>query len=422
MNTKKYGIRVFAVGEELSNDTRITGLNNNDLIIGNSGSGKTGAYVVNALQNIDGSLVVSDTKGLLHRYFASSLRAKGYKVEVLDFVNPANSTCGYNPLAYIKRYDDGSYREKDILTIANSLCIKQDKREPIWDNAAKAYVSFLIAYCLEREPAPSQNMMTVARLRREFSKPNGDIPFSEWAEKHPDSLASKKFFELTANKRADKMWASIEGFVNVYLDAFNYREMSHVFERGDCFDVNDLGRQKTVLFIIQSDTDRAYDNLITLFYAQALQALCAQADANSDGRLKIPTRLIMDDMGASAPIMDFDKVISVIRSRDISVSMLVQSLSQLESQYEHNTALTITNNCDNILFLASNDRETCEYIAYRAGVLPDDVFSMPRNKAYLLRSGEKARLVNKIMPYSTFTPEKYVQEEPEEVCTAGIAM
>ena len=412
MNTAKYGKRVFAVGESLSNDTRITGLNNNDLIIGNSGSGKTGAYVVNALQYIDGSLVVSDTKGLLHRYFASSLAAKGYKVEVLDFVNPANSTCGYNPLSYIKRYEDGSYREKDILTITNCLCGSQDKDEPIWDNAAKTYVSFLIAYCLETEPVENQNMMTVAKIRRNFSAPNGDLPVSEWAERHPDSLASRKFAALMANRRADRMWASIEGFVNVYLEAFNYREMSHIFERSDCFDINDLGRKKTVLFVIQSDTDRAYDNLITMFNAQALHTLCAQADANPDGRLTVPTRIIMDDMGASAPIMDYDKVISVIRSRDISVSMLVQSLSQLESLYEHNTALTITNNCDNILFLASNDRETCEYIAYRAGVLPDDVFSMPRNKAYLLRSGEKARLVDKIMPYSTFNPDKCIGIEP----------
>ena len=338
---------------------------------------------------------------------------------MIDFVNPADSTLGYNPLQFIRRNKDGSYREKDVLTIANSLCIEQDEDEKIWDNAAKAYVAFLIAYCLETEPAANQNIMTVARLRREFSKPNGDIPFSEWAEDHPDSLASKKYYEITANKKADKMWASIEGFVNAYLDAFNYREMSHIFEREDCFDIDDLGQRKTVLFVIQSDTDRAFDNLVTLFYAQTLQVLCAQADANCDGRLKVPTRIIMDDMAASAPIMDFDKVISVIRSRDISVSMLIQSLSQLESVYDHNTALTLIDNCDNILFLASNNRMTCEYIAYRAGVLPDDVFSMPRNKVYLLRSGEKARLVDKIMPYSTLDTDEYTEQKNGPECESA---
>ena len=98
--------RILAKGVVVSNDTRITGLNNNDIIIGTSGCGKTGGYVIPNIQNLTGSLIVSDTKGQLYRMFKDELEAKGYKVYILDFVNPLNS-CGYNPLCGIRKYPDG---------------------------------------------------------------------------------------------------------------------------------------------------------------------------------------------------------------------------------------------------------------------------------------------------------------------------
>ena len=106
-------MRYLADGITISNDTRRTGLNNNDMIIGSSGSGKTGSYVIPNLQNITGSMVVSDTKGQLHRMFSDELKAKGYSVYTLDLVDPLSS-CGYNPLSGIRRYDNGKLCEKDI--------------------------------------------------------------------------------------------------------------------------------------------------------------------------------------------------------------------------------------------------------------------------------------------------------------------
>lgn len=109
----------------------------------------------------------------------------------------------------------------------------------------------------------------------------------------------------------------------------------------------------------------------------------------------------MDDFASSAVIPDFDKVISVIRSRDIAVSLIIQSLSQLESMYTPAVSRTIINNCDHILYLGNQDLATAEYIAARAMRTPEAILSMPRSKAYLMTFGEKARLVDKIAPYST---------------------
>ena len=398
--TPRYGSRILAAGIEVSNDTRISGCNNNDIICGNSGSGKTGGYVIPNIQNIDSSLVVSDTKRQLERRFRSRLTAQGYQVHTLDLVNPMRS-CGYNPMAVIRRYPDGSYREQDILTLARLLCPMTHSNEPIWDLSAASYIAFLIAYCLATERPENRNLIRVGELHRQFARPDGDLQFLEWISDHPESFAAKKYHEITANRPADKMFGSIVGFVNVSLEPYSFKEASYLFASTQPFDIRELGRTKTVLFLNVSDTDRTYDRLANIFYAQALQVLCAEADSHEDGKLPVPVRLIMDDFASSAVIPDFDKIISVIRSRDIYVSLIIQSLSQLESMYTPAVSRTILNNCDHILYLGSQDMDTAAYIAARAVRTPEAILCMPRHKAYLITSGEKARLVDKIAPYST---------------------
>lgn len=400
IQTLRYGSRVLASGIQVSNDTRVSGCNNNDIICGSSGSGKTGGYVIPNIQNIDSSLVVSDTKGQLEHRFKAELIAKGYAVYTLDLVNPARS-CGYNPMAFIRQYPDGSYREQDILSLARLICPVQQHAEPIWDLSAASYVAFLIAYCLETEPLVNRNLIRVGDLHRQFSQPNGYIPFLEWISEHPDSFASKKYFEITANRTADKMFSSIVGFVNVNLEPYSFQEARYIFANPHSLNIRRLGQRKTVLFLNVSDTDRTFDQMAHIFYAQALQILCSEADSNPGGKLKVPVRLIMDDFASSAVIPDFDKIISVIRSRDISMSLIIQSLSQLESMYSPAVSRTILNNCDHILYFGSQDIETAQYIAARAAKTPESVLSMPRDKAYLITAGEKARLVDKITPYST---------------------
>ena len=406
-NNIRYGTRMLAQGVEVSNDTRLTGLNNNDLIVGSSGCGKTGGYVVPGIQHIDGSLVVSDTKGQLERRFGKGLREKGYEVYTLDLVNPMRSCC-YNPMAYIRKYRDGSFREQDILSLARLLCPLEDHSEPIWELSAANYIAFLISYCLETESLPGRNLLRVYELHRQFSQADGDLQFLEWINAHPDTFAARKYSELMANRPADKMWASIEGFVNTKLEPYSFREAKYLFCRGRNSDIKSLGRRKTVLFLNVSDTDRTFDRISDVFYAQALQVLCAEADSNPEGRLRVPVRLILDDFAASARIPNFDKIISVIRSRDISVSLIIQSLSQLESIYSVPVSRTILNNCDHILFMGNRDFETARYIGNCAGKTPETILSMPRDKAYLVSTGEKARLVTKIKPYST---EEYTRRD-----------
>lgn len=400
MRTNDYGTRILAKDITISNDTWKTGLNNNDLIIGTSGSGKTGGYVIPNIENLTGSLVVSDTKGNLARNYTKFLKDRGYEVYTLDFVNPMKS-CGYNPLRCIRHYQDGSYCEQDVLTLANTMMPVLDTKEPFWEKAAAGYIAFLIAYVLEVLPPDEQNMISVCKLHRTMMKSKGKPSFILWADEGYDSFAVKKYEEFSGSRDADRMWASINEFATRALELFDFRETRHIFESKNCINIRNLGRRKTVLFLNSSDTDRTFDNLVNVFYTQALQNLCTEADHNEDSRLKVPVRIIMDDFATSTRIPDFDKIISVIRSREISVSLIIQSLTQLASLYDPAVATTIINNCDHLLYLGGQDKATAEFISYRALKTPESVMCMPRDKVYLLTNGERAKLVDKIKPYST---------------------
>lgn len=391
--------RILAEGITVSNNTRETGLNNNDLIIGSSGSGKTGGYVIPNLRNITGSLVVSDTKGQLGRMFSAELKQKGYKVETLDLAD-FEGTCGYNPFMGIRRTKSGRRREDDILTLAGNIMPTLDTRDPFWEQAAAGIIAFYIAYALEALPEEEQNMMTVCELHRAFIQPRGTLPFELWAANHPDTFAAKKLAQITALMPADRTFASIAEFVNRGLEPFEFTEVQSIFQGKKHFDVTSLGREKTVLFLNVSDTDHTFDRLVNIFHTQALQMLCTEADKSPNGRLAVPVRIIMDDFAASAKIPDFEKTISIIRSREISVSLILQSLTQLETMYSSAASSTIIANCDHMLYLGCQDMETAEFIAKRMNRQANTVLTMPRDKAILMINGEAAREVDRIKPYS----------------------
>lgn len=397
----RYGKRIFANGVDLSEDTRQTGLNNNVLVIGNSGCGKTGSYICSVLKNIQSSVILQDVKGQLYGMFAADLRRRGYNVVKLDFTEPLKSR-GYNPLATVRRNGDGSVYEPDVKAIADSISpITSDPKEPIWDMCAAAMIEFMIAYTLEAMPTEQHNMVTVTNLFRTYIQHQGDLYFLKWIKDNPDSISARLFAEIQANRVADKMFASYVGMASAHLQGFTMKAAKLILSKSDPIDLADIGRRKTAVFIKVSDTEHNFDNIVSLFYTQTLQTLCREADSNRYGKLPVPVHLILDDFGStSAFINNFDKNISTIRSRDIYASLIIQSLSQLQTMYDECAAKTIINNCDTLLFMGCNDPDTARMIADRTSRTVDNILCMPRNKVYVIMSGRKAMLADKIAPYS----------------------
>lgn len=442
---RRYGRRCLGKGIFIDNDSKSTGLNNHDLVIAGSRGGKTGSVVYPQLKMAgDCSLIVTDTKRILHRMFRKELEDKGYKVLVLDFVEPDKS-CMYNPLDYIRVNNDGSYNEMDIVRLSTALVSDNLDRDHFWIMQARTFLEFFLSYCLEALPEEDHIMDTVCRLYRTFTSTDmGEAGFIDWIENNPDSFAAKRYAAIKGIENSEKTLSCIYGFVNCSLYPFDIRALHHIFGwplpwnkpidldeieqivypyyedmdtddlaetsdeaaneintvDNDYLDIADLGKQKMVLFLNISDTDRSMDNVVNLFYTQVLQTLVAEADKQDNGELRMPVRIIFDDFAGGTPISDFDKIISCVGSRDIWLTMCVQSLSQLVSLYSESQARTIRDNCDHILYFGSNDPGTADYISLRAGKTPETILSMPRDKEYYMESGKRAVLIDKVIPYS----------------------
>ena len=398
MKKQNIGSRTFAQDVSVSNDTRKTGLNNNDLIIGGSGSGKTGTYVNELLMAPYGSMIISDTKRLLHRTFKTYLEEQGYKVYVLDFVEPEKSI-GYNPLDYIRRNEYGEPNEADIMKLATAIMPTLDADEPFWEKSATRYIAILIGYVLEVLDKEEQTMKAVCEAHRFLQRESGRRKFESWASGNPIAFAARKYQQMRESSKAEKMWSSIMEFVNQGLDIFDFREYDPIWEGEKSIDIKKIGREKTVLFINSSDNDASMHTLSYIFNTQVMQVLIEQADQNEDGKLEVPCRLVLDDFAAAAKIEGFENLISIIRSRDISVSIIIQSLSQLKHMYSTEKANTIINNCAHVLYLAGKDRETMQYVADYLNQTIHTVLKMPKDKAVFIEEGSQAKVVTKLIPY-----------------------
>jgi type IV secretion system protein VirD4 len=149
------------------------------------------------------------------------------------------------------------------------------------------------------------------------------------------------------------------------------------------------------------------DKVINMFYGQAMQILCRQANHNPDGRLKMPVRFFLDDFAASAKIANFSKMISVIRSRDIYVSIILQDKNQLDAMYSSAEANTIMNNCDHIIYYGGNDLSTAQYVSARTCKTVETIISKPSKDIWIMTNGSKPVLAEKIPPYSTLKADGY---------------
>lgn len=394
--------RILAKDIFASNDTWSTGLNNNDLLVGPSGAGKTRGYVVPNLLHAGESLIVADTKGNLRRLYGRRLEEKGYTVMHLDFTDVANTPWGYNPLTFIRPCQDAGanqdgdfYNEQDVKKVAQAICPCQDFKEPYWDLAAQMYLEAILLFVLNQLPQEQHNLHEAYTFLSRMGTPELEDMVEEERITHPNSAFARKMGMIRQNKKADKMDASIKGILARHLDVLANSGTRRMFRMERQVDLGAFLQGKTALFLSISDSDRSQDALANLFYTQALQYLMAAADRQPDSRLPIPVRFILDDFSTNTVIPDFDKIISVIRSREIYVSLIIQSLSQLEDLYGHAKAQTIINNCDHCLYLGGTDTQTARYFAEKFNCQVSTVLNLPLDSAFLFTRGSQPRRVQK---------------------------
>ena len=393
-------VRLLADGIQVSNDTRKTGRNNNDLVIGPTGSGKTRYYCKPNLLQSEESMIITDTKGSLYEEFADILKTEGYEVFCLDFENVSRS-CGYNPFDYIRREGNNRFSEKDVMTMASCIVPLTSYREPYWELAGQFLVGSLISFLLEFASPKDCNLKGMMRLFHETTiqgegkgKSRYQYLMGEVKKKHPDSFAAKQFD--MADCSAERTASCVRSITASHLRAFDFRGAENITGSGRSIDLRRFGRRKCALFVNVSDTDRSMDTLVNLFYTQAIHTLCYEADhCYRNHSLPVPVRFYFDDFAAGTMIPDFDKIISTIRSRNISVSILLQSLSQLDQLYGPSAAATIVNGCDTLLYLGGQDVDTSDTIARKLNRPLGDVLYMPLDRGWLFLRGEEPKLVKR---------------------------
>ena len=381
---------ILAEGCVYDLDCYKTRRNNNVLVVGASGAGKTRNIVTPNLLMAKGSYIISDPKGNLYNKFRNYLRKEGYEVLRVDFTNPEASE-GYNFFRYIRS-------DIDILKIAHMLIYDKpgvgNHSDPFWDEMAELLLGALIGYLHYYRPESEQNIESIGTLLRackinenKVDEENAiDLIMKEVARKDPNSFVAKQYEMFRAG--AGKTLRSILISVNAHMGKLEVSSIQKMLCRKS-IDFAKIGHQKTAVFVVVSDTDRSLDTLANLFFSQAMNELCYEADHFcADCKLPVDVRFFLDDFATNCRINEFPRMIASIRSRGISTMLMVQDEAQLMAGYGEDGD-TIIANCDTYLYLSGNSIQTAQSVAQRANVPMNRILTMPVDSAWVFRRGEQ---------------------------------
>ena len=338
--------------------------NLNACVIGSSGSGKTRFWLTPQLLQAHSSYVVVDPKGgtlAQCGYFLQ--KKKGYKVKVFNSIDFSKSM-HYNPMSYIKT-------ESDVLKFVNALIAntKGDGKEgdEFWTKAETLLYCALVAYIVFEGPEEERNMNTLVEMINsmevreddESFKNAVDYMFDGLAKRNPQHFAVRQYakYKLASGKTAKSILISC----GARLAPFDIAELREIMSY-DELELDKLGDEKTALFFLISDTDTTYNFIVALAFSQMFNLLCERADNKYGGRLPHHVRVLWDEAANTGQVPGLEKIVAVIRSREVSLTLFYQAMSQCKALYKDN-AETIMGNMDSIVFLGGREASTLKDIS-----------------------------------------------------------
>ena len=344
--------------------------NLNVLVVGGSGAGKTRFYAKPNLMQCNTSFIVADPKGEMLRSIAPLLIENGYDIKVFNLIEPENSD-GYNPFVYIRKDEDVIKLISNL--IQNTTPKNASQNDPFWEKSEIALDSALMLYLLHEAPPEEQtfemlmflieNAATVEDEDESGYQSPVDILFQGLEDEKPEHIAVRqyKIFKQASGKTAKSILISAA----VRLAAFNLPEIAKMTSY-DNLDIGTLGERKRAIFCVIPDNDISFNYLVGMLYTQAFQALYFNADSNHGGELPVPVHIVMDEFANVALPDNFERILATMRSRRISVSIIIQNMAQLKALFKDSWE-NITGNCDMLLYLGGNEQSTHEYISKMLG-------------------------------------------------------
>jgi len=340
--------------------------NKNVIVIGGSGSGKTRFYVKPNLMQMPEkvSYVLTDPKGTIIIECGKMLSDAGYKIKVLNTINFKKSM-RYNPFHYIRS-------EKDILKLVNTIIANtkgdgEKSGEDFWIKAERLLYCALIGYIWYEAPEEEQNFSTLLEFinasearedDEEFKNPVDEL-FEELEQKKPEHFAVRQYkkYKLAAGKTAKSILISC----GARLAPFDIPQLREVMAY-DELELDRIGDRKTAVFFIISDTTQTYNFLVALAFSQMFNLLCERADNVHGGRLPHHVRVLWDEAANTGQVPQLEKIVAVIRSREISLTLFYQQLAQCKAIYDKH-AETILGNMDSVIFLGGREASTIKEIS-----------------------------------------------------------
>lgn len=349
-------------------DGKIHRRNLNTLVIGGSGAGKTRFYAIPNILQANTSYVILDPKGEIIRATGGFLKNEGYEVKVLDLINMERSHC-YNPIVYVTNDNDV---QRLVTNIFKSTTPKVGAAsDPFWDTAASMLLSALIFYLKHEAPEEEQNFSMVMEMIRYgdvkedddmYSSPL-DLLFERLEEREPNHIAVKYYKNYRSGSA--KTLKSIQITLVSKLEKFNLDSVASLTAT-DELELDSFGDKKVALFAIIPDNDSSFNFLVSILYTQLFQRLFFLADYKYGGSLPIPVHFLMDEFNNVSLPNDFEKILSVIRSRQIFVSIILQNLAQIKALFEKQWE-SIVGNCDEFLYLGGNEQSVHKYASELLG-------------------------------------------------------
>lgn len=384
--------RILSKNVRMSTDTSVTKLNNNMLVIGGSGAGKT-FYMVkpNLMQMMPkGSFICTDPKGELLRSTGRMLKKNGYNVKVLNLIDMAKSDC-YNPFRYIRTENDVIKLVTNI--ISNTTPKESAPTDPFWEHAEGMLLQALFYYVWLEMPPNQKNFQSVLKLLSEAEVNDKKdskltIRMKQLAEKSPlgENHPAYRQYMKVARGAGDTV-RSIIISANSRLALLENPQILRILSKDD-LNIEELGigtkrnrKKRTVLFCVIPDSDKSYNFIVGMLYTQLFQELYYQADFNFGGKLPIDVTLMLDEFANVALPDDFCSLLSTMRSRKISSVIIIQNLAQIKALFKE-TWETITGNCDTLVYLGGNEKSTHEYISELLGKATIDKKSTGETRSF----------------------------------------
>jgi len=342
--------------------------NLNILVVGGSGAGKTRFFAKPNIMQAASSYIICDPKGEILRDTGNLLRSKGYKIRVIDLIHMDKSHC-YNPFVYLENDNDVQRLVTNLFK--NTTPKGSQSQDPFWDQSAMMLLLALVFYLKKEAPPEEQNFPMVLEMIRagevredndEYLSPL-DILFSKLAMNDPNHIAVKYYKAYRSG--SGKTLKSIQITLIARLEKFNLSSLEAITQSDD-LELWSVGEKKTAIFAVIPDSDSSFNFLVGILYTQLFQQLYNQADFKHGGRLPVHVHFVMDEFANVALPDDFDKLLATMRSREISVSIIIQNIAQLKALFEKQWE-SIIGNCDEFLYLGGNEKETHKYISELLG-------------------------------------------------------